>query len=132
MTKQLPPRDDAELAARIEAATRPAPWTPHDRARFRAAVEARAEEQLRARAWWKWGLAASLAGGALAALLLVARVPEPAAPGAELAGASVDPFEESYEEQVLFAPEWIARDDGFVDDDVLPDSYALASHLIEP
>jgi len=125
--KQAPPRDDAELAARVERATRPAPWTLSDHARFRAAVEARIAPASRTRAWWALGLAA-----AGAAALWIALRPPAAAPTAQPTGkADVDPFAESYEEQVLFAPEWIERDEGFVDAEILPDDYALASALIE-
>ncbi len=123
-TKQGPPRDDAELAERVEAATRPSAWAPSDAARFRAGVEARIALESRARLWWVLGLTASAAA---AALLLAPGSPAPApAPS-----PAIDPFAESYEEQVLFAPEWIERDAGFVGADVLPEDYALASALID-
>jgi hypothetical protein len=130
-SKQAPPRDDAELAARVEQATRPAPWTPSDHARFRAAVEARVAPGLRARAWWAFGIAASAAAG-FAALWIAMRAPAPAPAAMPTETPASDLFAESYEEQVLFAPEWIERDEGFVDAEVLPDDYALASALIEP
>jgi hypothetical protein len=128
-SKQAPPLDDAELAARVEQATRPAPWAPSDHARFRAAVEERAAPPSRARAWWALGLAACAAG--VAALLIALRSPPPTATALPTETADVDPFVESYEEQVLFAPEWLERDEGFVDAEVLPDEYALASALID-
>jgi hypothetical protein len=131
MTEARPPapRDDAELAARIEAATRPAPWTPPARARFRAGVAERASRERAPRRALRWSLAASLAAGALW-LALPQRSPAPSPPLAQ--GAEEEGFADSYEEQVLFAPEWIEGDAGFVDDDVLPESYAVASALIEP
>lgn len=128
-SKQAPPRDDAELAARVEQATRPAPWAPSDHARFRAAVEARVAPSSRARAWWAFGVAATAAG--IAALLIALRSPAPAPEALPTETADADLFAESYEEQVLFAPEWIQRDEGFVDAEILPDDYALASALTE-
>jgi len=127
--RQAPPRDDSELAARVEQATRPAPWTPSDHARFRAAVEARVAPEPRPRARWAFGAAVTAAG--IAALLIATRSPGPAPAALPTEAPASDAFAESYEEQVLFAPEWIERDDGFVDAEILPDDYALASALIE-
>jgi len=127
--RQAPPRDDAELAARVEEATRPAPWTPSDHARFRAAVEARVAPEPRTRAWWAFGVAVTAAG--IAALLIATRSLGPAPAALPTEAPASDVFAESYEEQVLFAPEWIERDEGFVDAEILPDDYALASALTE-
>jgi hypothetical protein len=127
----MPPRDDAELAARIEAETRPAPWTASELARFRVGVEARLAPEPRTRRWWAWGFAATTASAAIA-LAIATRSPTPSPASVEATPSAADYFSESYEEQVLFAPEWIQRDEGFVDAEVLPDDYALASALIEP
>ncbi len=118
-------RDDAELCARVEAATRPAPWTPTDAARFRAGVAARSAPEARGRIWWVLGITASAATALALLLATTSRAPAPAPPLAEEAIA------ESYEEQVLFAPEWLEREASFVDAELLPDDYALASALTD-
>ena len=125
-----PPRDDAELAARIEAATRPPPWAPHDRARFAARVREKALPAARPR----W-LRPALVGVALAAGFALVASLQRETPRAQIA-APITPqldsaFSESWEEQLLYSPEWIEGDDGFVDSEVLPDSYALASELLD-
>lgn len=128
--KPTPPRDDAELAARVEAATRPEPWAPHDLARLRARTVAHVSEARRRRTG-RWTLAAAVAAGAAGLALwsaLPGREPDAVASTALRAGESL---EDSYEEELLFAPEWIERDAGFVDGEVLPPSYALASALLD-
>jgi hypothetical protein len=127
--KQAPSLDEAELAARVEAATRPAPWTPNDHPRFRIGVEARIAQASRARTWWALGLAASAA--VVAIVVLAVRTPAPPSRVASTSIPTTDLFVDSYEEEVLFAPEWLEHDDGFVDAEVLPDDYALVSALIE-
>ena len=130
--KPAPPRDDAELVARIETATRGGPWTPHDLARLRARTLARVAEG-RPRRPFRLAVAAALASG-LAGLALWSAVPgrEPER-GTETSTAlrPSESLEDSYEEEVLFAPEWIEQDAGFVDGEVLPPSYALASTLLD-
>lgn len=127
--KPAPPRDDAELVARIEVATRPAPGSPHDHARLRERALARALQRKRARVAWRWAFA-----GALVCAALAAGVWSPAreaAPSAAPSGREAAALGDSFEEQMLFAPEWIERDAGFVDEELLPESYALASALLD-
>jgi hypothetical protein len=124
---------DAALAERIELATRPAAWTPQDAARFRAGVAARVAERAPARRVFRVALAATAACGIAGAVLWATR-PAPDADVARAAPAQVDAaesLEDSFEEQLLFAPEWIERDSGFVDSEALPESYALASALLD-
>lgn len=134
--KPAPPRDDAELAARIDAATRPAAWSPAERARFRAAVEERLE---RPRAWRWLALGGALA--AAAALAISVRTPSPApalAPQPAVAAASAEPaqdlaseaFLETYDEEVLFAPEWTEASAPALGADVVPDDYRTAAALL--
>jgi hypothetical protein len=128
-----PPRDDAELAARIDAATRPAPWGPAERARFSAGVAERVAEPVRA---WRWlALAGSLAAGAVGVALALR--PPPAAPSptplaeAEVARAyATEAFLETYDEQVLFAPEWTDASVPALDGEAVPDDYRAAAALL--
>jgi hypothetical protein len=131
--KPAPPRDDAELVARIETATRGEPWMPHDLARLRARTLARVAEGSPRRPF-RFAVAAALASGVAGIALWSAipgREPERGAPTPSALRPS-ESLEDSYEEEVLFAPEWIEQDAGFVDGEVLPPSYALASALLDP
>jgi hypothetical protein len=78
-------------------------------------------------------LAATAACGIAGAVLWATR-PAPDPDVARAAQAQFDTagsLEDSFEEQLLFAPEWIERDSGFVDREALPESYALASALLD-
>jgi hypothetical protein len=130
---RTPPSSDAELTARIEEALRPAPLAATERARFAARVRERAlgAETQRSR----WAPLVALGGlTATAALFaaLVLRAPTLAPPAAAPEALAGDALLDSWEEELRYAPEWIERDDGFVDAALLPDRYALASALLEP
>jgi hypothetical protein len=124
------PRDDAELAARIEEITRPAPFAGGDCARFAAGVRARTERSATAPPSWLPAFGVGAAAAALAlALGLGARDSAPAPSArAELAPATLG---DSWQEEVLYAPEWIESDDGFLDEEVLPQDYAVAAALLD-
>ncbi len=128
---RTPPRDDAELAARIEQATRPEPLAPSERTRFAARVRERVESARKPR--WRWLPMAALGTAAVAVLLVLALRPSEESP-APITASSESPaaaFADSWQEELLYAPEWIESDDGFVDDEVLPADYAVAAALLD-
>ncbi len=117
------PRDDAELAALVERATRPAPGDP---ARFAARVRARLAPEPRVR--WLPALGLGTAAVALALALAYGSREDAERPPRAFAPA---PFGDSWQEEVLYAPEWIESDDGFLDEEVLPQDYAVAAALLD-
>jgi hypothetical protein len=131
-----PPDSDALLAARIEQATRPAPLTPAERARFAARVRERISAAQAPRPRWAPLVALAAAGAAVALVLAFLPAPEQA-PGPQGPRAPAAPPQgdvalgDSWEEELLYAPEWIESDEGFVDAEVLPETYVVASALLE-
>ena len=124
---RTPPRDDAELAARIEQALRPKPLTATERFWLLVNVEHRVERARASRRYWL--SLAPLSAVATAALILALLRPSPT-PTPALSKSPATVFTDSWQEEILYAPEWIQSDVGFVDDEVLPADYAVASAFL--
>jgi hypothetical protein len=124
------PKGDAELAARIEEATRPVPFAAGEHAGFAARVRARVASEPEAPPRWlpAFGVGAAAAGLALALGLGPGDQAPAVRPPADFTPASLG---DSWQEEVLYAPEWIESDDGFLDEEVLPQDYAVAAALLD-
>jgi len=131
-TRPRQPLDDDELAARIAGALAREAATPFEPARFAAGVRERLAAPRRFR-WRPLALVGAVGAAAAAIFAVALSVTQRAAAPTE-AALAVDSSiaEDSWQEQVLYAPEWIDRRAGFVDADVLPESYAVAAALLEP
>lgn len=131
---RTPPSSDAELVARVEQATRPLPLAAAERARFAARVRERvAGKRSRGVRWAPLAALAGLTGAIALVVALTTPATQPATPAPDAAATlAVPSLADSWQEELLYAPEWIESDDGFVDAEVLPESYAAASALLEP
>ena len=123
------PRD--EFLRLIAAAYAPPPLTAADKARFAMGVRARVEEH----PGWR---VAALAGAAMAAAIGAAVAVLPVLPGGDdgiqppsFATPTANELGVSWEEEVLYSPEWVSESSDWLDDELVPESYAAAMVLLD-
>lgn len=113
---------------RARIASRPPSMTLAEKARLATSVRGRIARSSR----WRLVIPAGIAVAAtLAVLVMVPPAGDDATSPPQFAAAPASEFGASWEEKLLFAPEWVGESSDWLDDELLPADYAAALVALE-